>query len=126
MQKLAICAAIIAIPFTARADFVLTATPSSGPVTAQLPMYARPQALPVVRPPAPKPIAHGFGTDQPIVSALRDILPAGMKSQLGTAVDPQSRVSWRGERPWDVVLREAVAPLGVQVRQAADGIILTR
>lgn len=126
MRKSALWAAFMTIPIVAHADFVLRATPSSGPVSAQIPVYAHPQALPVARPPKPKPIAEGFGKDVPLESALRDILPVGMKSQLTAAVDPNSRVTWHGGRPWDVVLKDAVAPLGVSVRLAADGVVLSR
>jgi hypothetical protein len=117
---------VIALPLTAHAGFQLEATPSAGPLMRQPMPHQRPQALPMVQPPRPKPIAEGFGHEVPLTSALRDILPDGVRPELTAAVDPTARVNWLGGKPWDVVLQDAVKPLGVTVRATATTVVLSR
>lgn len=58
-------------------------------------------------------IADGFGADLPLVMALRQIVPAQYGFSFDAGVNVSEHVSWQGGRPWDVVLAETVAPLGL-------------
>ena len=101
----------------ARAEFSLQATPSSPlPRPASgLPPASHPQA------PSEKTrtaVASGFGHEVPLRFAVRQLLPRNWRVRYGQGVDPDRPVSWEGGRPWDFVLRDAVAPLGLQARAA--------
>jgi hypothetical protein len=126
MRCLAMLPLLAAIPLSAHAGFNLEATPSAGPMSVQLMPYQHPRALPVARPPRPKPVALGYGHDVALASALREILPDGVQAQLMPAVDPDAHVDWQGGKPWDVVLQEAVKPLGIKIRATNTSVVLFR
>lgn len=56
--------------------------------------------------------ALGFGSDIPLALALRQIVPAEYGFSFAAEVDQGARVSWSGGQPWDVVLNNALKPLG--------------
>lgn len=126
MRSLVVAAVLLSGSVSAHAEFSFYSTPSAGPQRTPVGLYQHPRPLPVARPPKAKPIAQGFGNDVPLNSALRQILPDGMHAQLEPAVDPNALVSWKGGRPWDVVLRAAVAPLGITVHLTNNGVLLSR
>ncbi len=53
----------------------------------------------------------GFGTDLPLVIALQQVAPPGYQFAFADAVDPGTRVSWQGGRPWRDVVRDMLAAL---------------
>ena len=57
-------------------------------------------------------IAHGFGRGVPLSFAVRQVVPARVRVSFGPGVDSTRTVTWQGGKPWDDVLRAAVAPLG--------------
>ena len=123
-------ALILVLPVTAHAGFQLEATPSAPlpQVGAQagLPSpYARSRALPVVQTSPAKPIAVGEGT-VPLKSALLAIVPQDFHPTYTDAVDPKGIINWHGGKPWDVVLRDAVKPLGIVVAIKGNDVILSR
>src|SRR4051812_21270301 len=107
---------LFAVSTTVQAEFAFQATPSApAQMPRQLMPFAHRMALPVRRPPAPKPIAEGFGRDVPLAFAVKQILPDGVEPQIAQSVNPDARVNWTGGRPWDVVLSEAARPLGIKL-----------
>lgn len=89
--------------------------PPSAPqpvMTAQSPaVQSAAQAMPVAQN-AAMPETLGFGNDIPLVLALRQIVPAEYGFSFADGVDQGARVSWNGGQPWDMVLNNALAPLG--------------
>jgi len=63
---------------------------------------------------APMTEAVGFGRDLPLALALSQVVPPGYAVDFATDIDAAASVSWEGGKPWDAVLREMVAPLGLQ------------
>lgn len=58
------------------------------------------------------PIAHGFGHDVPLSFAVRQIVPARLRVTYANQTDLSALVNWEGGEPWNVVLANAVRPLG--------------
>lgn len=56
---------------------------------------------------------EGFGTDIPLALALRQVVPADYAYSFGEGVNPGYRVSWTGGKNWLEVVREMIAPLGL-------------
>ena len=121
-MKLSICLATvlgIAAAAPAKADFLLapsapptfsTAGASSGPVNIAVPPRRRPPSLPAV---------EGFGEAVPVHVAARQIVPEGISVVFGDGVDRELPVDWRGGRPWNLVLADAIKPLGFKVSRTA-------
>ena len=61
-----------------------------------------------------------------VAAKVRQILPDGVEPQLAATVDPAAKVNWTGGRPWDLVLAEAVKPLGVKLEATDKSAVLTR
>ncbi|NDE89696.1 MAG: hypothetical protein EB059_00935 [Alphaproteobacteria bacterium] len=59
---------------------------------------------------AMEPAVEGFADKVPLTVAIQQILPQGYGYTLGDGVDPGQLVSWRGGRPWNVVLQDMLAP----------------
>ena len=121
----------LAFAASAQAGFQFEATPSAPqPVVGATPgfpsPYAHPQALPVAHPAPDKPVAIGEGSNVPLRSAVLDILPQDIHPSYTDAVNPDVIISWHGGRPWDVVLREAVKPLGILVAVKGNDVTLSR
>ncbi len=81
---------------------------------------------PVAQEPLPTPtpevleneasIIEGFGKDIPLAIALRDIVPATYAYQFHPSEVAGLKISWRGGKPWPVVLKEALTPYGLETR----------
>lgn len=76
---------------------------------AQEPLPATP-----VSAPSGMPDAVGFGSDIPLVLAMRQIVPAEYAYSFDPSVDQGMRVTWNGGKPWDLVLNEALQPAGLE------------
>ena len=76
---------------------------------------AQPQPLVPQKQVAPVsyPEVAGFGADLPLALALRQVAPAHYSFSFGDGVNPGYRVSWNGGRPWNEVLNDMIAPLGL-------------
>lgn len=103
----------------------LSATsPAPLPPQPQQPAFAEPQAQspqpvavaapPVSAAPADLQRIEGFGTDIPLALALREVVPADYAYSFGDGVNPGYRISWTGGKNWLEVVREMIAPLGLQ------------
>ena len=80
--------------------------------TAPLPMSPAPMAAPLPTANSGQyDMAVGFGNDLPMVSALRQIIPADYTYSLNTGVDGGQNVSWNGGKAWPVALNDMLAPL---------------
>ena len=95
-------------------DYV--ATPLAAPVLTAGTDVAAPASVPA----SAYADAVGFGSDIPLVLAMRQIVPAQFGYAFDASVDQGARVTWNGGKPWDRVLGDAVAPLGLGV-MIADG-----
>ena len=113
----------------ARADFVLGGAKPAG--AAPVPMQAAPPAAEV---PAEKPeqaaprfkVARGFGEAVPMSFAVRQIVPAAVRVHYGPGIDPDTLVSWKGNRPWNQALAAAVRPLHLRIVTGTDTVLITR
>lgn len=96
------------------------AAPSSGEASAIVTAPLPPPEAPVSR----FLVARGFGNNVPLGFAVRQIVPPSVRVTYGTDVDPSTPVDWRGGRPWNLVLGDAVKPLGLRlaVRRASVAI----
>src|SRR5208283_1247024 len=64
--------------------------------------------------------ARGFGSQIPLEFAVRQIVPAKIKVIYGSGADHNALVDWQGGKRWKLVLRDAVRPLGLDVRVHAN------
>ncbi len=62
---------------------------------------------------AAEPVVEGFADQVPLTVALQQILPQGYGYTLGDGVNPGQLVSWRGGRPWNQVLGDALGGSGL-------------
>ena len=87
--------------------------------TPQMPAQKVPgiEAMPLTspekqkRPPASSPdVIAGFGSDLPLIVALQQVVPQQYKVSLAPGVDAGVHVSWQGDKPWEQVLSDMLAP----------------
>lgn len=94
------------------------------PVTAPAP--ASP-SVEVAAPPAETAFGavDGFGADIPLVLALRQIVPPHYAFGFAPGVDQGARVTWNGGKPWNLVLDDALRPLGLgtQITETAVRVV---
>ncbi len=101
---------------------VIDPYPMRGKVASVSSLQSQPQLQPfaqgrVVAPlpvPSQYDVVPGFGSDIPMIMALQQIVPARYTYSFAAGVNPGQRVSWQGNRPWDVVLAEMIQPLGLR------------
>ena len=67
---------------------------------------------------------EGFGSDLPLVMALRQIVPPQLSYSFGEGVDTGTRVSWSGGQSWDVVLQDALRPQGLVALIARNAVAI--
>lgn len=101
----------------------MATAPQTG-IASLAPLNAQPviHPAPAMQQAAPRPMptsngyamAVGFGKDLPLVTALRQVVPADYTYVLDQSVPVSQTVSWNGGRPWNVVLQDMVEPLGLQ------------
>ncbi len=104
---------LAAIVAPARAEFQISS--ALGGATPR-PIVLSPTLLGLIRrPPPATPIAIGFGRQVPLAFAVRQIVPASVKTTFGPGVDQAAMVDWTGGGPWIGVLRTAVQPLGLRL-----------
>ena len=70
-------------------------------------------------------MAWGFGNAVPMSFAVRQIVPGGVRVHYGAGVDPETSVSWKGNRPWNQVLAAAVYPLHLRIVTGTDTVLIT-
>jgi len=113
----------------AYADFVLgNAKPASGPAAAT---PATPPSSDVTADAVEQTVprfkrARGFGDAVPMAFAVRQIVPAGVRVRYGAGINPDTLVSWKGDRPWNQALAAAVHPLRLRIVTGLDSVLITR
>lgn len=58
-------------------------------------------------------LAEGFGQDIPLALMMQQVVPAGYAYSFDPQINLGMRVSWDGGKPWNVVLKESLAPFHV-------------
>ena len=71
-------------------------------------------------------VADGFGRDLPLVMAIRQIVPSEFGFVFDDGIDLNSRVSWQGGRPWDMVLQDTLSPLGLSASVRGNVVSIAR
>ncbi len=71
-------------------------------------------------------VAEGFGRDLPLVMAIRQIVPAQYGFVFDQGIDVSNNVSWQGGQPWDIVLQNTLAPLGMQATIRGNVVTISR
>lgn len=84
----------------------------SSPEASSSPFAAYPSAMPAMDD-AHYETVSGFGDDIPLAMAMRQVIPASYAYSFDPSVNPGMKVSWRGERPWNAVLGDALAAKGM-------------
>jgi hypothetical protein len=100
-------------------EMPLTVDASTPPSAANAP--APVPAMPMLQPPASAPanegVVQGFANHVPLTVALRQILPSGYGFSIDPDVDMGGLVSFQGGKPWRETLADALAPLGLVMRE---------
>ena len=71
-------------------------------------------------------VVEGFGTDMPLALALGQIVPPSYAYSFGEGVNPGQKVSWSGGKPWNEVLSETLAPLGIAFELDGQKIVMMK
>lgn len=61
----------------------------------------------------PREIVHGFGADIPMVLVMSQVVPSDYAYSFDDSVNPGQKLSWNGGKPWDEILNDALAPIGL-------------
>ena len=69
-------------------------------------------------------IIEGFGSEMPLALALRQIVPPSYAFSFGKNVNAGMSVSWNGGEPWNIVLQNALDPLGIKAEIRNKKVIL--
>lgn len=69
-------------------------------------------------------MAQGFGSDIPLVMAIRQIIPSSQAFAFEPGVDLGAPVSWQGGAPWPEVLSNTLAAAGLYARMHRDMVII--
>ncbi len=68
--------------------------------------------------------ARGFGSKVPLAFAVRQIVPASINVSFAPGADQDALVDWQGGKRWNIVLTEAIRPLGLELkRHQAEAVI---
>ena len=116
----------IAAAAPAHADFLLAPSAPTASPTAEASTGRVNIAVPPRRRPPSLPAAEGFGEAVPVHVAARQIVPEGVSVVFGDGVDRELPVDWRGGRPWNLVLADAIKPLGFKLSRTANQVSITR
>ena len=96
------------------------------PAPAELPTPTPVATAPAA--PAPAPVAddviEGFGKDIPLAIALRDIAPPKYAYSFSPNDIAGTKISWRGGKPWQDVLKDAIAPHGLNMSITENAIVI--
>ncbi|TVQ83826.1 MAG: hypothetical protein EA357_05225 [Micavibrio sp.] len=69
-------------------------------------------------------IAEGFGTDIPLVMAVRQIIPSSQPFAFEPDVNLSTPVSWQGGAVWPEVLSRTLSSVGLYARKHRDMVII--
>lgn len=94
---------------------VQATTPIPQAPVAATPYYAGPTPVSVA-PQGNFTVAEGFGSDLPLVMAIRQIVPTEYGFVFDEGINLGSNVSWQGGQPWNVVLQNVLTPLNLRAQ----------
>lgn len=111
---------------------VVSSAPSVRPVyPAPAPVMPRgPEEYAAVPAPASQPQssgmseAVGFGRDLPLALALSQVVPPDYTFSFAQDVNAGETVSWQGGKPWDAVLNDMLAPVGMRAVISGNQVIV--
>jgi len=69
-------------------------------------------------------LAQGFGSDIPLVMAIRQIIPSSQPFAFEPGIDLGAPVSWQGGAPWPEVLSNTLSSAGLYARMHRDMVII--
>ncbi|MFN3700821.1 MAG: TcpQ domain-containing protein [Alphaproteobacteria bacterium] len=69
---------------------------------------------------------YGFGSDMPLAIAMQQIIPEGHAYSFARSVNPGVRVSWEGDKSWNIVLQEMLKPVGLEARISGNTVIIIK
>jgi len=72
------------------------------------------------------PLAVGFGSDLPMMTAIKQIIPEGYGLAFEAGVPTNMMMSWQGGRPWNDVLATVLAPHGLEARVQGNIVTITQ
>jgi hypothetical protein len=91
--------------------------PSVKPDSVEAAPVTQAAATPTAETPAPEGDAlNGFGSDLPLVIALRQVAPVDYQISFAEGVDPGVHVSWTGGKTWELVLGDMLKPVDLAWR----------
>lgn len=67
----------------------------------------------------------GFGADLPLVVALQQIAPPEYTFSFAPGVDPGTHVSWQGDKPWEQVMADMLAPKNLDFKAQGNVVMIT-
>ena len=102
-----------AIPPNGNAYSIPSVQPVPAPVAA--PTYSNPMAQTI----------NGFGVNIPLSVAIRQIVPAGIQVSFAQGVDSSVPITWRGGKPWQDVLADAIRPSSLSVSQNGYTVVIS-
>lgn len=70
--------------------------------------------------------AVGFGNDMPLALAVQQIVPQGYAYSFAQSVNAGQRVSWSGGKAWDLVLKETLEPIGMDIRIEGKSVMVVQ
>jgi hypothetical protein len=104
----------------AHAEFVMLSTPPAEAAASVAPppvasTRSKPKPSTRTKRPTSDPAVMGFGDQIPLSFAVRQIVPTRFQVAFGEEVDRERRVDWRGGKPWQSALSEALKPVGLTI-----------
>lgn len=128
MRKLSILVAATTILLTSAAHAAFLLEAPSPPSQAPIPLArsVRHVAPAAHRAPLKFEEAKGFGHAVPLSLAVGQMVPADWAKEFGPNVALETPVDWKGGRPWNVVLKDAVEPLGLKLTFAANRVLIQK
>lgn len=105
---------------------VVESTPVPLPVPEPTPVpTAKATPAPVaVTAPVADDVVEGFGKDIPLAIALRDIAPTKYAYSFSPSDVAGAKISWRGGKPWQDVLKDALTPLDLDMAVTESTIVI--
>ena len=71
-------------------------------------------------------VVEGFGRDVPLSYALTSIVPSGYGYAFGSDVNPALPITWKGGKPWNQVLLDAVRDQGLFIHIDAQKVSIQK
>ncbi len=83
-----------------------------------------PEGVPLA--PGKGDVIAGFGSQVPLVMALREIVPASYQFAYGQNLGLGRLVDWKGGKPWHDVLNDVLTPLNLAAKESNNVIVIDK